>query len=526
MTKSVVRWGLSCLSVGLLACPSDRDEVEISSSGAALTASQNADRVLQGLVGSADFLYESGSLLQALNRVGGASGSCSSSDTLCASGSSCAPVVSCERHELEPVDVEEARSELGEELEDLVQHLREHILIPANLESETSTSATYRLGADVLCDDEELIAPASSSSGEPSHDEDCVERADRLQLRLRLTSPRQGDVDIAVLVGQERNQPVVFELHRRSLGLRVDLAEALDTARELGNDTADIEQLSGELQLQLVENAARDYSLELNVLSALKSVVRSKGERLEASLGAASPAFELRVDGNARRFLAGLDLRSFRMVGPLRVFADAFVADSSEDPAHEPGAHDLIAPEPEPEPEPSYHGAIDLFLSGLQGTLEYVADSDVLKLSGLGFGDATSKIDYDGRSLLALDLNAAQGRHVDLVLEPQGDQTKISISPSFDLKLALAFHHIANQVEGIAEHLLNDTWHFWSEGTEPAVIAEDEQLRVVSGALHFESAADSSANVTVPAGMCLLGEAEASEETDDWRHQLSAGVCQ
>ena len=113
MTKSVVRWGLSCLSVGLLACPSDRDEVEISSSGAALTASQNADRVLQGLVGSADFLYESSSLLQALNRVGGASGSCSSTDTLCASGSSCAPVVSCERHELEPVDVEEARSQVA-----------------------------------------------------------------------------------------------------------------------------------------------------------------------------------------------------------------------------------------------------------------------------------------------------------------------------------------------------------------------------------------------------------------------------
>lgn len=525
MMKSVLRVGLSCLSVGLLACPSDGDELEISSSQAALTASENSERALNGLVDAADFLSESSSLAQALGRFGGTTTSCSSSAAFCSDDSSCAPTTICETEQVEPADVEEARAELRESVEELVRHLRERVLIPANLESETSTSATYRLGPSVLCDEEEPLAQPGTGGDAASYDPDCVEQVNRLQLRLRLTSQREGDVDMAVLIGQERNEPVVFELHRRSLGLRVDLGEALDVARELGEEPEDIEQLSGELQLQLVENEARDYSLELNVLSALKAIVRSEGERVEASLGASSPALELRVDGNARRVLAGLDLRSFHMIGPLRLFADAFGDDSDEIELN-PGAAGLVAPEPA---EPNYHGAIDLFLSGLQGTLEYVAENDVLQLSGLGFGDATSAIKHDGRTLLELDLNAARGRHVDLLLEPEGDQTKITISPSFDLKLALAFHHIADQVEGIAAHLLDDTWHFWSEGDEPAIIAEEEQVRIVSGALHFESAADPSANVTVPAGMCLVAAEEAaddSEEDDDWRHRLSAGVCE
>lgn len=527
MNKSLVRWGLSCLSVGLLACPSDHEELEISSSQAALTASENSERALQGLIDAADFLSDSNSVAQALSRMGGTSESCTSSAAFCTNNASCTPTTICETEEADPVDIEEARTELREDMQDLVRQLRERILIPANLESETATSATYRLGASVLCDDDDAPDAPGNNGGATNQDSDCVEQANRLQLRLRLTSEREGDVDVTLQVGQERNEPVVFELHEHSLGVRVDLGEALAVARELGEDAGDYERLAGELQLQLVENAARDYSLELNVLSAIEAVVRSDGDRMEVSLGASSPALELRVDGNARRMLAGMDLRSFRMKGPLRLFADAFGTDDDSDGASfPPGELDLVAPEPA---EPNYHGVIDIFLSGLQGTLEYVAESDVLELNGLGFGDATSTIQHDGHSLLALDLNAAQGRHVDLVLTPEGDHTKITISPGFDLKLALAFHQVADQVEGIADYLLSDTWHFWSEGDEPSVIAEDDQLRVVSGTLHFDSAEDPSANVSVAAGMCLVENEEAlsdEEGSDDWRHQLSADVCQ
>jgi len=512
--------------LGLIACKSDPQLVEISSKQAALTASENSERALDGVLDAADFLSESTSVAQTLSLMGG-SESCASSGSCTSSG--CLPAETvCTRETIDEGDLEQTRADLKESAQKLVQRLRERVLIPANLESETSTSATYRLGPEVYCEDE-IPPPLPGSITPPSYDPDCVEQANKLQLRLRLTSPAEGDVDMTVLVGAERNEPLVFELHQHSLGLKVDLGEALDAAREFGEDSDAIEKLSGVLELQLVENQARDYSLDLNVLQAVQVVLNTDGEKLSVSLGATSPALQLRLDGNARRLLASMDLGALRVLGPLRLFADSFGSNDDELVSSSSDSG-FAAPAPAPEPEPiqrDYHGAVEMFLAGLQGSLEYVAESDQLKLNGLGFGDKTSFIENDGQRLAALDLNAAQGRHVNLVLEPEGDGTKISISPGFDLKVALAFQHIADQVQGIQAHLLNDNWHFWFEGDHPVIVANDDQVAVQAGTLHLESSADPSANLGVSAGMCLVeGDSDASGEDGDWRHRLAVDVCQ
>lgn len=528
MMKSALGLSLSCLGLGLLACKGDPELLPISSSRAALTASENSGRALDGLLDAADFLSESTSVAQTLSSIAGGGESCSSAGYACPSAaSSCPPPVTvCTSEELDESDLEETRADLKESAEDLVRQLRERMLIPANLESETATSATYRLGPDVLCDDgAPVVAPAPAGGTETSYDSECVDRANRLQLRLRLTSVAEGDVDVTVLVGQERNEPIVFELHQHSLGVQVDLGEALDAAREFGEDSDAIEQLSGVLELQLVEHASRDYSLDLNVLEALQAVVHSEGDTLRASLGASSPALQLRVDGNARRMLASMDLGALSVLGPLRQFADSF-GSGSDDSGDLAGSTSLTAPTPAPR---EMHGAVDLFLAGLEGSLEYIADSDELHFNNIGFGDKTSYIKHDGQTLLGLDLNAQQGRHVNLRVEPDGDRTKISVTPGLDLRLALAFHQIADQVDGIADYLLDDTWHVWFDGAAPVIVAGDDQLRVAAGTLHLESAADPSASVSVSAGMCLAeADTEAEDESNDgdWRHRLAAAVCE
>jgi hypothetical protein len=472
---------------------------------------------------AADFLSESTSIARTLSLMGGRE-SCESTGASCTS-SGCLPAETvCTSAAIDDADLEEARADLQQSARELVQRLRERILIPAHLESETATSATYRLGPDVWCDDDS--EPPLPGSVTPSYDPDCVEQVDQLQPRLRLTSPAAGDVDVALLLGAERHEPLVFELHQHSLGLKLDLGEALDAARELGEDPDAIEKLSGVLELQLVENQARDYSLKLNVLQTVEAVLNSARDKLSVSLGASSPALQLRLDGNARRLLAGMDLGALRVLGPLRLFADSFGSDEDE-LVLDSNDSNFAAPAPPPDPAPrDVHGAVELFLAGLQGSLEYVADSDQLRLNGLGFGDKTSFIENDGQRLAALDLNAAQGRHVNLLLEPEGDGTKISISPGFDLKVALAFQHIADQVQGIQARLLNDNLHFWFEGDHPVILSNDDQLAVQAGTLHLESSADASANLEVPAGMCLVEvEAESSSEDGDGRHGLDVTVC-
>jgi hypothetical protein len=327
-----------------------------------------------------------------------------------------------------------------------------------------------------------------------------------------LTSPREGDIDMTLLLGADRHAPLSVSLYRQSLGLRVDLGEGLAIARDLGEDLEGLRELAGVLELRLVENAARDYSLELNVLQALSAVVDSDGDTLSTSLGASSPAWNVRLDGNTNTLSAGIDLAAFRLAGPLSAFADMLAAedDGGAAPSGTLGSFELGAPIPDPAEEPHYTGALDLFLAGLSGTLRYTADSDVLRFEDLGFGDATTTLKHDGNTLFGLDLNAAQGRRVNLEIIPgDGGGAQINITPSFDLRVALAFEHIADQVEGIADSLLNDTLRVWFDGPSPTLVVADDQIRLASGTLHLESEANPDANVQVDEGMCLGGQAEA-----------------
>lgn len=513
MKKSQFCLGLTCLSLGVVACAGESELLEISSSQAALTATENSERALQGVIDAADFLAGSTSIAKTLNAFNAGSETCESAGVFCPAGADCPPPETvCTTDEVSAEELEEARQDIREGAADLVRELRERVLIEANLESSTSTSATYKIGADVLCSGSD--EPDAAGSGEAELDEDCVDQVTRLEPRLVLTSPREGDIDVTLQLGADRHEPLALALYHDSLGVRLDLGEALAVARELGEDEGleSIEALSGQLELRLVENAARDYSLEFNVLEKVEVVVDSDGESLSASLGASSPAWNVRVDGNSDTLSAGVDMAALRLVGPLRAFSDLFESDDETYPSA--GTSDIgLLPSPEvPEPR-SYTGVIDLFLAGLTGNVSYSADSDVLAIDNVGFGDSTSTLKHEGNTLLALDLNPTSGRRVNLSVSASDADTTIRITPSFDLRLALGFQYVADQFDGLADYLLDDTLRVWFEGDAPE-LSVGEALRVNAGTLHIESAASPEANVTVAAGMCL-GGSEDEISSDD-----------
>jgi hypothetical protein len=538
MSKSQFCLGVTCLSFGIVACKGEPELLEISSTQAALTASENAELALQGVIDASEFLASSASIAKTLNAFGGGGQTCESSGVaFCPEGTECPPVETvCTTDELSEEDLEEARRDLREGAQDLVRQLRERILIEANLESSTSTSATYRLGADVLCSDDSDDPAGGAAGAGPGGEvgDDCEAEVTRLQPRLVLTSAREGDIDVTLQLGAERHSPLTLELYRDSLGVRLDLDEGLEVARDFGEDLEGLSELSGSLEWRLVRNAARDYSVELNVLEPVSAVVASEGDELTTSLAASSPAWNVRIDGNTNTLSAGLDLGALRVMGPLRLFAGVFQRDESIDSAGAAGGALDAAPLPQPEPEPEprlYTGVIELLLAGLSGTVSYTADSDVLSFSDLGFGDGTSTLKHDGHTLLGLDLNALSGRRVNLEISPTEDGAQIRISPTFDLTLAFAFEHIADQFDGIADYLMNDALHFWFEGESPAIEVNDDRLRVTSGTLHLDSQAEPSVAVRVEAGMCLGEEdsgeqaaAESSAESSATEHPL-AGIA-
>jgi hypothetical protein len=508
MTKSQFCLGLTCLSVGVWACNGESELLEIESQQAALTASENSERALQGVIDAADFLATSTSIAETLGAFRTSGETCESSGS-CAGDDCVVEQTVCTSDEVDTAELEEQRQEMRDGARELVELLRDRILIPDNLEAETSTSATYRIGADVLCEDD---APDGASD---ELDPDCVDEVERLQPRVVLTSPSEGDVDVTLQLGAEHNEPLTLALYHDSLGIRLDLGEALAVAREVGDDEdlENVDALTGVLELRLVEHAARDYSLEVNVLEAIEAQLDSEGQSVTASLAASAPAWNVRIDGNAQTLSAGIDLGALRVSGPLRAFASLFESDDDE------VVGDPFAPTEEEESAPRvYRGAMELFLAGLNGTISYTANTDVLAFDDLGFGDATSTIKHDGNELLALDLNANAGRHVNLRISPAPDGgAEISITPSFDLQVALAFEHIADQFEGLSESLLDNTVRVWFDGNAPMLHLADDRFQVASGTLHVESTANPEANVTVQAGMCLGGseDVESSDDSSD-----------
>jgi hypothetical protein len=522
MTRLKFSLGLTCLSVGVFACDGEPERIEISSQQAALTAGDNTERALQSVIDAADFLASSTSIAATLHAFGGGAQTCEGMGSSCPAGVDCLAPETCTSDELSDGDLEETRQEIRENAADLVKQLRERFLIEANLESETSTSATYRLGPDVLCSSDDEPAVLDNAATGDEADEDCAERVERLEPRLVLTSPREGDIDVALSLGAERHVPLSLALYRQSLSVRFDLGEAFELADELGEDVENVQKLSGLLELRLVEHSARNYGLELNVLEALDVVVSSKGETVSASLGASSPAWSVQVDGDTNTLSASLGVAAFRLLGPLRVFASAFESDD----AGERGSLGVLGlpgnDSAEQKAPRQYTGVIDLFLAGLTGKVSYTADSDILAFEDLGFGSSTSTLKHDGNTLFGLDLNATQGRRVNLTISPTDDGAHIAITPTFDLSLTFALHYVANQFDNIADALLDNTFRVWFDGAAPALEVGDEQLRVASGTLHIDSQANPSDNVSIEAGLCLAGEAEANVDASSSGDEASS----
>lgn len=480
----------------------------------AVVAQDNAESALRGLYGAGSFVADSQTLAQVLGPLLSSSGDCVAEPLPC-TPDGCPEPVPCEP---EPVDVEDlqaARDDANAAIDDLVEVMREQIFTEDNLESETASSATYHLGPDVLCD-QETTDPA----------DDCVAQAERLQIRLRLTSPSAGDVDVELLLGPNRRNPLTLQLYDDRVGLLLDLGELKSTLDDLGESIEDLVELSGQLGAEIVRNAELDYSLRLNVPEDVRiGMLDDLGERIDLSLARSVPTMELRLDGNARQVIGSLDYGALRVAGPLNAFADSFeddAVDSAVDPSVDPSVDAAV----DPAPAPTYSGDIELYLAGLSGGVTLDGNQEMLRLDGLGLGDESSTLKHDGNTVMQVDVNPTQGRRFDLLVtdNPEGEPS-LQFSPTIDLTLLFAFSHLADQIDDLPTYLLGDTLRLWMDGPEPTLRAEENQLRVESGALHLSSVQVPEANLDVPAGMCLV-DSEVTDPAHEILSALSVATCE
>ncbi|HET9957916.1 MAG TPA: hypothetical protein VFQ61_25635 [Polyangiaceae bacterium] len=505
-----------CLAPWVVACGPQSSE-NVSAQSLAVTAQANAETTLRGLSNSAGFVAESASLAQALSAVSGSTVCSTSAAVPCPIGSTTCPqpVTTCETEKVEVSDLQDSHDELNDSINSLVRELKEKIFIPANLESETSTAATYLLGPKVLCEETESVAVPGGTDAAPSQttglDPDCVEQAQKLAIRLRLSPLGAQGVSVALLLTSAQRNPLTLELEPARAALNLDLGELQGALDALGEDTGSVNRMSGKLQAQIVKNAERNYTLSLSVLQALALDLENDfGEKVAVSLAPSSPTLELGLDGVERKLTARMDYGAFGVRGPLNAFRDRF-----DDPAPTATGSDVAAP--------AYTGNIDLSVAGLEGTVTLDGAQDRLKLVGLGLGDAPSTLKFEGTTVLEANLNPNSGRHFDVDVQKVGENASLTFS-SFDLSLLMNFSPLAVQIADLPKFMLNDSMRFFLQGDKPALQVEKEQVRVLSGTLNMTSQAQPGASIVVAPGNCLLDSG-----IDDAPHELlgafAAGAC-
>lgn len=477
MAMKNVRLALMGLAMtGAVACGDDaKDGGEpITSVSARQALTANTQNVSAKLSAAINFLEQSELANRGFSMVA-PQGDCVAVDGSGADfdGGECAPS--------EPVEID---TDLSAPTDELTDYLETRIFADANIESSSDTSITYLLKGSVVCAPSDPIEMI---------DQGCVDSVDASEIRLKVTSPSEGDVDVALLVGPAKHNPLSIEVHSSMVAAELDLAGVKGAVLHLAGDEG-VEDLpstmEGRLRAEIEVLGAEKVRAAVSVLSKINVA----GGDYALSLGATSPAAEIVADGAAQTISASANLGAFNLMMPYstEVYGDD-------------GSFTEIT------------HVLDVALAGLSSSVAFQGGSDTVSFTNMGLGDATSTIKVDGSQVLGIDLNADAGRAFAATIEALENGGTIKVSPKFDLKVAMDFSVLADDPDAdFPTWAMGDVLQVTLDGTDPTLEFSDayEGMKLISGAMSMslQNAGDS---ISVAAGQCLSGTVDEPSEPFD-----------
>ncbi len=381
----------------------------------------------------------------------------------------------------EPIEVP-VSVDFSDDTANLTQYLEDKIFADANIESSSDTQVTFLLRGSVVCEPDEF---------EGSLDQGCVDQVDNAQIRLKVTSPAEGDVDVAVLIGAQKHNPISIEVHQSLIAAEIDLAGIKGAITTLSNGEVDPSlptTMTGRIRGEVEALGADKARAAISVLTA----INVSGGDYAVTLAASSPALEVTADGTAKTLVALTNLGALHATGPYTTETyDDVTGDYSE-----------------------VSQVLDIAIAGISSQLNFAGASDTLNLSNLGLGDATSIVKLDGAQILGIDLNADAGRKFSASIANVDDVTTITVDPKFDLKLAMDFSSLSDN-QDMPAWTMGDILHIALDGMTPTLrfTGENSTFEVVSGNLEMSllTAGDS---ISVAAGQCLSVESDDAPVMD------------
>lgn len=363
------------------------------------------------------------------------------------------------------------------------KYLRERIFIEANVEETQGSSTTFRITGEDLCSD-------GSTPAAPA----CVAEVDKYELRIRATNKGNAGLELELLFGPNRAEPLSFSFTDVRVGMIVDLGGVKGTVSYLSPTTELPRVMVGRVELALSSKGPKDVAFQTSVLDALSVEWDTASGTYAFSTAKASPLSEMKVwqkDG-ANWARVALNLGTTEIRTPY-----------SGTKTELSGKQYVVS------------------LSGMSYEMEAQEGSEALTIAHLGLGQAQSYLAVGDHKLATVDLNPLSGRHFDLFVAKGADgRAVLSVRPEFDLSVFTDMEPVYEYAEG--EQPIDDFRKNFqvrlSGGAAPGVRPVPANtstgfpggLQVVSGEL---SLAVNDSRVTVPATKCLVRESTTSESS-------------
>lgn len=363
--------------------------------------------------------------------------------------------------------------DINDETDELLDELEARILNDAAVEADEEMAVTYLVRGDLVC----------AVEGEPL-DQNCVSQVDQAEIRIVITSPSAGDVDVDVLVGPDRVNPLSFQVHQGLLALEADLGGIKDSAEHIGGIVGEDFELpstfEGRVRAEISAPADRQIAAAISVLQAVKI---ADGD-FSFSVGQSLPLYAVALDANLETLTGTANIGAVDGLFPVTSYEYDPLTDQDSETSYQIGFH----------------------LAGMTGQTVLDVANELIQMTGVGLGPDTSTVSIDGAQVAALDLNPDDGRTLDGTIRQEGDGVKIEVDPAFDLRLALQLANALDAIGDVDDWMLDEVFTLSLDGAaKPAILVSDDQLEVVEGTLTM-SLANAGITHSIDAGQCMLSQ--------------------
>ncbi|MBU0550845.1 hypothetical protein KKB55_03895 [Myxococcota bacterium] len=498
---------LILFALALSGCDSDDDDdgpkqVPVTPTVATDSTTQNLEAALNALADRAE-LFSQSSLGEQANEAMAGGDDCA---TLSEDGQYDPYAEDCG----EVADLRTSVNELREGIQDVIEFVRDRLLPEEAIEAQTDREIIYRLTPERLCDEgaaEPGEAPPAQNNGEapypPQYEDDydyeddyeddglsCQELLTQIPLRLRITAPAEGDVDVTLLVGEARLEPITLGIYRAGLSLTLNLGDVAASAQLVldaeGEGEALPLQISGNLSASLMLNG-ETLTFGLNT-TKIDLRVDDAEAPVRAGIDPSKLAVAMTPNGGGVDIAITYDIGALFFEAPLAMMVDAEMSCS----------YDMNGAERCDEP-PAPEGNLRVEMAALKALVSVPANGDAINISDLQVGAGGIKVFANGAtamsfaSILPRTLNITVGQ----------EMMRLLAGGDLGLDMEIKDSVMARAMGEEADPSQDSEMHMHLKGAAPEVEV-GEQLKVISGELRI-SGTGLDAELVAQAGMCVSG---------------------